>query len=674
MFDRFCQLVEHAPDTPLYTFLREGGALAEAETWTAAETRDKIQSLATCLRDMVEPGARVLILLPPGLEFIRAFFACILSGAIAVPTMPANFSRHAGARHRITGILANSGIEIVLHDSAGGAGLRAALAGIVPEGVRWLATDTVDASGGDAPFRVDPDALAMLQYTSGSTGAPKGVQVGVRNIIHNARVIETAMAFGPQSRLVSWLPFFHDMGLFSGVIQPMLVGFPALLMPPATFIKSPVSWLNAVTAFNASVSGGPNFAYDLCVSRISDAEKADLNLGGWQVAFNGAEPIRAATLDRFAAAFESCGFRRESFYPCYGLAEATLMVTGAEVGQLVERRHLDRAAPNGDGAGPGAGDDPGRSSLELIASGRVHEERSAIGNRCAIVDPGTLRPCKPREVGEIVVSGDSVTRGYWNNTKATSEAIVTFELPGDPGPMPYLRTGDLGFMEDGYLFVTGRRKDVIILRGQNLYPHDIEETFEAETQLDESGGCVVFVLEDAAQTPVLVQQVSRQIWRLLRQETGTREVARIRERLEAARAMINAEHGLWLDRICLIKPMTLPKTTSGKVQRAATRALYEAGELRVGLELAEPSDGQQADMTEITCPVTRRVYDIWCAELGRTAFSLERDFFALGGSSLQAARIVARVNEAFGTEIELLDFVDQPNVPAIVARLKARSA
>lgn len=676
MFDRFCRLVEKAPETKLYSYLKEGGTPGDAETWTTAETRDQIQSLAAYLRAQVEPGARVLILMPPGLMFIRAFFACILAGVIAVPAAPANFERNTGARQRIKSIAASAGIKLVLHDSAGNTAQKTSLADVLPRGVPWLATDTVAANYGTVPFEADPNDVALLQFTSGSTGSPKGVEVSVRNIVHNARVIEKAMAFNQQSRLVSWLPFFHDMGLFSGVIQPMLVGFPAFLMPPATFIKSPVTWLNAVTTFKATVSGAPNFAYDLCASKISDAEKAGLDLNRWQVAFNGAEPIRAATLDRFTAAFASCGFHQEKFYTCYGLAEATLMVTGSTVGEPVARNRFDRTALGQGKAAAATGGTLDKNSLELIASGHIHPDRSATGNRCAIVDPETLLLCQSNDVGEIVVSGDSITRGYWNNPEATSETIVTLALPNDPGPKPYLRTGDLGFVRDGHLYVTGRRKDVIILNGRNIYPQDIEETFEAETCLDESGSCVVFTLDDPAQTSVLVQQVTRQIWRDINSKADQGLIEQIQNRVEAARAAINACHGFWIDRICLIKTMSLPKTTSGKVQRAATRTLYEAGHLAIGIEITGlcNSNSQGASPVESNCPITRKVHDIWCAELDCTDFPPGTDFFALGGNSLQAARILARINECFDAQMELLDFIDQPTVGAIAKHIKTQSA
>jgi acyl-CoA synthetase (AMP-forming)/AMP-acid ligase II len=333
--------------------------------------------------------------------------------------------------------------------------------------IHWLTTDTIPPGIEDTWQKpsINADTLAFLQYTSGSTGTPKGAMLSHRNLLYNAAMTQHLMGHSHTSKFVSWLPIYHDMGLIGGVLQPLYGDFPCIMMPPASFLQSPYRWLKAISHYQATTSGGPNFAYELCVQKISQQQRETLDLSSWSVAFNGAEPIRCDTLEHFAAAFAPCGFRWEAFYSCYGMAEAALMISGG----------LHTASPiiktvQGEAL---------ESDRVLATSAESENVRTLIGcgqtlpgQKIAIVNPETLTRCQPDEVGEIWVSGPSVGVGYWNRTEETERTFRAYL--SDTGEGPFLRTGDLGFLQDGELFITGRAKDLIIIRGRNLYPQDIE--------------------------------------------------------------------------------------------------------------------------------------------------------------------------------------------------------
>ena len=341
--------------------------------------------------------------------------------------------------------------------------------------LRWLASDAV-AEGGAGDWegawtepQVTPESLAFLQYTSGSTSSPKGVMVSHGNILHNEGLIQRAFRQTARSTIVGWLPVYHDMGLIGNVIQPLYVGAACVLMSPVAFLQSPLRWLQAITRYRATTSGGPNFAFDLCARKVRQAQRDTLDLSSWQVAYNGAEPIRLETLERFSAAFEPCGFRREAFLPCYGLAEATLLVSGSlrtasprvehvQAVGLESHRVVEAAA--GDG-----------KAVPLVGCGEVTD-----GQELVIVHPDSSRRCAPDQVGEIWVAGPSIARGYWNRPEETERNFHA--RLAETGGGTFLRTGDLGFLKDGELFITGRLKDLVIIRGLNHYPQDIEQTVE----------------------------------------------------------------------------------------------------------------------------------------------------------------------------------------------------
>ncbi len=493
--------------------------------------------------------------------------------------MPAYPPRWNRDQPQLRAILRDASPRAVLAPAAMSSRLEAA-AEQLPELRRrpWVASSEVADARAAAwtATLLEEGAPAFLQYTSGSTGTPKGVIVSHGNLLHNQEMIRRAFGQSESSVIVGWLPLYHDMGLIGNVLQPLYVGARCILMSPMAFLQRPARWLQAISRYGATTSGGPNFAYDLCARRIGDAERGELDLSRWEVAFNGAEPVRAPTLERFAAAFGPQGFRREAFYPCYGLAEATLFVAGGDLG-IAPRELLVGEEPLTQGrivplSGEAAG---GRS---LVSCGRAWS-----GQTVRIVDPETGLPCGPDRIGEIWVGGPSVAQGYWNRPEETARLFGARLVGGET----FLRTGDLGFMAAGELYVTGRLKDLIILRGRNLYPQDIELTAErSHPALRAAGGAAFAVEMEAEERLVVVHEVER------RSRFETEAVA------EALRAAVAEEHGAQVHEVVLIAAGTLPRTTSGKVQRQECRARYLAGGLQaIGRSaLAEGEEEPAADL------------------------------------------------------------------------------
>ncbi|HKH43577.1 MAG TPA: fatty acyl-AMP ligase, partial [Thermoanaerobaculia bacterium] len=437
-----------AADTPqavAYTFLADGDV--EAARLTYAELDRQARGIAAALQEAGAAGERVLLLFPSGLEFIAAFFGCLYAGAVAVPAYP---PRSARGLPRLRAILGDARPWVILTTAeiAGRArGLLGGIADLAP--LAWLTTEGLDARADDwREPAIDGDTLAFLQYTSGSTATPKGVMVSHGNLLHNEEMIRRAFAQSEESVVVGWLPLYHDMGLIGNVLQPLYLGARCVLMTPVAFLQQPLRWLAAISRYRGTTSGGPNFAYELCVRKIGEEQKAGLDLSSWRLAFNGAEPVRAETLERFAAAFASCGFRREAFYPCYGLAEATLFAAGGEAGVAPEVREV-LPAPLEQGR---VEEKPGGRAL--VGCGRAWMDQ-----RVEVVAPESGVPVEAGRVGEIWIAGPSVARGYWGNPEAT-ESDFRALLAGEPAAGPFLRTGDLGFQLGGELFVTGRLKDL----------------------------------------------------------------------------------------------------------------------------------------------------------------------------------------------------------------------
>ncbi|MGD2115813.1 MAG: fatty acyl-AMP ligase, partial [Acidobacteriota bacterium] len=614
------------PTDVAYTFLADGEE--EAGSLTYGELDRQARAIGAALREAGASGAPVLLLFPPGLEFVAAFLGCLYGGAAAVPAYPPRSRR---TLPRLRSIVADARPAAAL-TTGEILGRLDAMADALPElgagegesGVRLIATDALDRADPEAAERwVDPEAgpdtLAFLQYTSGSTAAPKGVRVTHGNLLHNEEMIRRAFGQSEESVIVGWLPLYHDMGLIGNVLQPLYVGARCVLMSPVAFLQKPSRWLRAISRYRATTSGGPNFAYDLCARKARPEEgegEGELDLSSWRVAFNGAEPVRAETLERFAAAFAPHGFRREAFYPCYGLAEATLFVTGGALDEAPAVASLEPAALEAGRAVDAGEPEAGR---RLVGCGHVW-----AGQEVRIVDPERLEPLADGRVGEIWVHGPSVADGYWKNPEVT-EAEFRARLPQDDSEEdagPYLRTGDLGFLRDGELFVTGRLKDLIILRGRNLYPQDVERTAETAHPALRPGCGAAFALTgeasaDGEERLVLVQEVHRRHHK----ELDAGAVA------DAVRMAVAAEHDAAVDTVVLIRHGTILKTSSGKIRRRACREALLAGELReVGRSRAAPAEEESAgaphrdDFLELSGTERRRALASWLRdELGRAA-------------------------------------------------------
>ncbi len=526
------------PHEVAYTFLRDGEHEAASITY---EVLDRLsRAIAVRLLQRCQPGDRALLLYPPGLEFIPAFFGCLYAEIVAVPAYPPNRTRADRATHRLRAIAADARPAAVLSTRALVDTLTAAPdAFATASNDDWIATDEL-ASEGACEWRhprVDDATLAFLQYTSGSTSAPKGVMITHGNLLHNLAYAFRLGKGGSPSVSVSWLPVIHDMGLIEGVLQPAFAGCPAYLMSPTAFLQRPFRWLNAISRYGATRSGGPNFAYDLCLRKISADERQSLDLSTWRSAYCGAEPIRHATLRAFASAFAPAGFRSSALRPCFGLAEATLLVT----------------------AGKWTGDGPDEE-LSRVSCGTA-----AFDTCVAIVEPETQRRCGPGSVGEIWVAGPSVAQGYWGRA---DETAATFRARTDRNEGPFLRTGDLGFIQDGELYVSGRLKDVLIVRGMKHYPQDLEQTAEQHPAI-RPGCSAVFTTESGPLGDRIAIVAEADVSQLTTPEGAEAAIATIRHSIAEL-------HGVLLDAVALVAPGAIPKTTSGKLQRFACRDAFMA--------------------------------------------------------------------------------------------------
>ncbi len=555
------------PTDRAFTFLPDGES--EGETLTYGQLDAKARSIAASLAmHGLIPGERALLLYPPGLEFIAAFFGCLYAGIIAVPAYPPQPSQITRTLPRLLSILADADVAIVLCDATvSRAGKTMSAHAPALTNVPWLSTDRLGGLHADDwnESKIASDHLAFLQYTSGSTASPRGVMVSHANLLHNLAYARQQGRNGDDTISVSWLPVIHDMGLIEGVLQPIFAGYPAHLMAPASFLQRPMRWLRAISRYRATNSGAPNFAYDLCVRKVSDDQLRELDLSSWRVAYNGAEPIRSETLVSFYDRFRSAGFHWKSFFPVYGLAESTLLVsTGNQEYEPVVRDADAEQLADGRIVAPAFG-----STVKTLVSSGPH----TFGTRIIIVDPTTAVPCADGDVGEIWVSSPSVAQGYWRRDLSTAE-IFRARLANGAGP--FLRTGDLGAMIDGELFVTGRAKDVIVLRGYKYYPQDIELTVERQHPAIRAGCVAAFALDggDGETVGVVMELDPRQlpIDRESRQRTFT-------EIVEAVRAAVATEHGVMLSVVAMAMVGGVPKTSSGKLRRSACRDALTDGSL-----------------------------------------------------------------------------------------------
>ena len=632
------------PEHVVFRFINSDGR--EDGSLTFAQLQRRARTIAAHLAEHVVPGDRVVLLVPPGLDYVAAFFGCLCAGAVAVPAYPPNPRR---ADPRVARIVADCGARLALATDALMARLDGWLA-LTPEvaGLTWL--DAARLSEGDAGAWRAPSvtgvSLAMLQYTSGSTGDPRGVMLAHSNLLHNSATIHRVSAHRPGDNGVFWLPPFHDMGLIGGILQPVYAGLSAALMAPATFLQRPFRWLEAMSRYRATTSGAPNFAYDLCVERITDDERASLDLSAWRTSFNGAEPIRADTIERFSESFAPSALRRDVILPCYGLAEGTLIVSGGPAERPPLLVHADRRAlESGELREPVSG----APAAVLVASGCPVPDETV-----AIVDPDRRVRCSEGDVGEIWVAGASVAAGYWNRPE---ETIATFQARLSGSSEAFLRTGDLGVLVGGQLVVTGRLKDLVILDGRNYYAHDIEVAGERSHPNLRAGYSAAFsVPGEPRERLVLVAEVTR--------HHKSEEDSAL---FQAIRTELAGRVGIVPDEIVLIRQNTIPRTSSGKIQRRACRVAYLGGSLDVvgrwktkGSDVVAPKDA----ITAFVIDWVREELAVDPARLDpRTSL---RD---LGLDSLAATRLMVALEGRFGRRIDPARLWEQPDIGSLARHL-----
>ena len=670
------------PGKVVYRFLpSEPNGRIDELTYSALAR--KAQVIARELGSICQPGDRALLLYPPGLDFIAAFFGCLYAGIIPVPAYPskrsqkvlglAAIAKDAGARIALTTRQQQKTIQSRFREN---------------EFLSQLPNLASDAVGtGEALSRpleswqvpsIQKDTIAFLQYTSGSTGAPKGVMVSHGNLLHNQRMIQLAFGHTEKTVMVSWLPMFHDMGLIGHVVQPMYVGFPCTLMSPMLFLQHPFRWLEAISHYRATTSGGPNFAYDLCVERITSKQKLGLDLAEWNLAFSGAEPVRAETLERFSHAFSDCGFESTAFYPCYGMAEATLLVSGGERLQppkvgLLDRKSLEENKAVWIARSAQIKPDCVKS---IVGCGQSPLEQSVV-----IVHPEKKVRLEDNQIGEIWIQGFSVAQGYWQKSSATQQVFQgylngsdeTSKLATESGP--FLRTGDLGFMLDGELFLTGRLKELIILRGRNYYPQDIERVVQkSHVALPSNSGAAFSVEIEGREHLIVIHEVTRSYFRQLQAaEIAAADIAK------SVRRAISEAFDIQVHSVVLIKPGSLLKTSSGKIKRRACRDAFINNTLNVvALDALGtfPSNSQPDLAQDAIADKTSEDLEYWMIrrlsqylKVAPAEIDPEALFTALGIDSSIAVSMTGDLAQSLGVDLEPHLLWEYPSIESLAQYL-----
>lgn len=573
---------ETIPNEIVYTFLSDGEG--HPQTITYAELDQQAKAIAANLQKRLAPGERAILIYPPGLALIAAFFGCLYAGVVAVPTYPPESIKYID---KLNHIFESSKPKIVLSTTEFALQFnklkllklidRIPLANILLKQLTaktihssswniiefpWLTTDTITNDVGQQwrDPNINGEQIAFLQYTSGSTASPKGVILLHRNLLHNLHISNQGFSFNADDSFATWLPPYHDMGLIGSILEPLFLGTPCFAISPVHFLQKPLRWLQLISKYKVTVSGGPNFAYDYCAKKVASEQKAQLDLSHWQIAFNGAEPIRVKTMERFYEAFRECGFKKESFYPCYGLAEATLFVSGSVRNQGFKTCHVDSHELRNKVLKLTNKNDP--HSRTFVSCGKPMQ-------KIVIVNPETHKICQENEVGEIWINSPSVGQGYWD--KESKEIFYARPLD-DKNDTTYLRTGDLGFIYNNELYITGRFKDMIILYGTNYFPQDIEHTVADCHPLIRSGSCAAFaIVSDKEEHLVVVCE--------LKPLSLDKEI--LSSICQVIYNAIMLHHEIRTHKIILVPAKILSKTTSGKIRRRHVKELVESHKLKV---------------------------------------------------------------------------------------------
>ena len=661
LVDLLLRRAKETPDQLAYQFLVDGKS--EGTRLTYGDLDRQARAVGDRLRQTSQRGDRALLIYPPGHEFLVAFFGCLRAGMIAIPLPPPDPARLARALPRLKAVIADAQAARMLTTAEIHRTLEQHLDDDFLQ-LEWLDTDEISDGGlppVEAPHDWEPSAndVAFLQYTSGSTSTPKGVTISHGNVLHQCRILGAAEGYSPQSVTATWMPYHHDYGLIEGLLQPLFFGVPCYFMSPLAFIKRPVRWLEAISRYRITHSQAPNFAYDLCVRKVSPEQRAGLDLSCWISAAIAAEPIQPQTLRDFHASFQECGLRWSSLAPGYGLAEATLGVShsppgtdpvlfDAEIGAYEQGRLVPATT--------------GQTCRTLVSSGRVFND-----TRVEIVHPESRQRCAPGEVGEIWIAGPSVAQGYWNRPDDTAQ---TFQAHlDDSGEGPFLRTGDLGCLIDGELYVTGRRKDLIIIRGLNHYPHDIELTVErSHPSLRPGSGAAFSVEVNGLEELVVVQEIQGK-------QLGELNVDAV---FSAIRTAVLDEHELRLQAIVLLASGGILKTTSGKIQRSAVKAAFRAGELDsvADWQVDHTALIERADHTNGASRQDIAALRQWLSEsLARIsgcdgmAIDASRPFADFGLDSLRSVELASDLEGWLQRRVEPIVFWSHPTIEALAAHL-----
>ena len=633
------------PDKTAFIYLENGETEVNRLTYQALYTQT--QAVSAQLKSCTTQGDRILLLFPSGLEFIVNFLGCLYAERVAVPAYPPRKNR---TRDRLLAIAADAQPSLVLTTQERIDPIQTQFETTVLNRLSCQAINTSAISNLDLDTstpELTANTLAFLQYTSGSTGTPKGVMVSHGNILYNQQMIQSAFHHDETTRFVGWLPLFHDMGLIGNILQPLYLGIPSILMSPTAFLQKPVRWLQAISKYRATTSGGPNFAYDLCVDRISPAQKQGLDLSSWTVAFNGAEPIRLETLSRFSDAFAEIGFQADAFYPCYGMAETTLLVSGGDPSQSPIVKQVQKEALQHHQIISSNSSD----SIAIVGCGRT-----TLQQGIKVVDPNSHYPCPIGTVGEIWITGDHVAQGYWNRPTQTQDAFSA--TLATPSSTPYLRTGDLGFLtETGELFVTGRLKDVIILRGRNYYPQDIERVVEVcHPALRPNCGAAFAVDSCGQERLIVIHEVNRSDLRRL----NANEVMR------TMRGAIASKFDLQTHHILLLRTNSIFKTSSGKIQRQQCRTAFLNGELNIIAEshLTLPTEFVPWVEQQVDVPWTQDTIQTWLKQqvskgigISASQVATDENLDHYGLDSVLSIELVNTIHDTFAVEMTPLTLV-----------------
>ncbi|WP_323986982.1 non-ribosomal peptide synthetase [Pseudomonas canadensis] len=622
------------PDQVALRFLAESAEHSVVLSYRDLDERARI--IAAALQANADQGDRAVLLFPSGPDYVAAFFGCLYAGVIAVPAYPPESTRRHH-QERLLSIISDAEPRLLLTIASLADGLSQ-----IENAPPVLSVDSLESLGHWVAPDLHPDDIAFLQYTSGSTALPKGVQVSHGNLVANEVLIRRGFGIdlNPDDVIVSWLPLYHDMGLIGGLLQPIFSGVPCVLMSPAYFLGRPLRWLEAISEYGGTISGGPDFAYRLCSERVSETALERLDLSQWRVAYSGSEPIRLDTLERFAEKFATCGFTPNNFFASYGLAEATLFVAGGSRGHGIPALRVDEQALAANRAKPGQGS-------AIMSCGTSQPEHAVL-----IADPHTLTELGDNSVGELWATGPSIAHGYWRNPEATAKTFV------EHAGRTWLRTGDLGFIRDGEVYITGRLKDLLIVRGHNLYPQDIEQTIEREVEVVRKGRVAAFAVNEQGLEGIgIAAEISRSVQKILPPEALIKAIRQaVAEAYQEAPSVV-----------VLLNPGALPKTSSGKVQRAACALRHKDGSLDSYAQFpdlqAQVSDGA------LESELHNQIAAIWCEQLNIASVAADDHFFLLGGNSITATQVVARLRETLGLELNLRMLFEAPTLEGFAANV-----